>query len=107
MSGLKTYLDISSPGKKEKSANSPLLKSLVEMLLIKVLNPSSIQAYLRSLLPTTIGNHVCPNSWSVTPHKPEPVSEKPQNTMPGYSIPPTIPATLVATGYGNSNHRLE
>ena len=23
---------------------------------------------------------------------------EPQNTMPGYSIPPTLPATLVATG---------
>src|ERR1700733_11319698 len=80
------------------SQYSPLLKTLVSTLLIKVLKPSSIQAYLRSLEPTTIGNQLCPNSWLVTSHKAPDWLSDPQNTIPGYSIPPTIPDTLVATG---------
>ena len=47
---------------KENSANSPLLKAFVDKSLMKVLKPSSIHAYLRSLLPTIIGNQLCPNS---------------------------------------------
>ncbi len=77
---------------------SPLLKASVERKLMKVLKPSSIQAYLRSLLPTIIGNQLWPNSWSVTPHRLAPLLSLEQNTIPGYSMPPTMPATLVATG---------
>src|SRR5438445_9990325 len=78
--------------------NSPLLKDLSAIVLIKVLKPSSIHGYFLSLLPTIIGNQLCPNSCDVTPHKPLLFALYPQNTMPGYSIPPTIPATLDATG---------
>src|SRR5580704_11258160 len=88
-------------------ANSPLLNALSATELMNVLNPSSIHGYLRSLLPTIIGNQVCPNSWLVTPHKLPPSASDEQNTIPGYSIPFTFPATLVATGYGNSNHCFE
>src|SRR5471030_1413333 len=80
------------------SQYSPLLKTLVSTLLMNVLNPSSIQAYLRSFEPTIIGNQLCPNSWFVTSHKAPPWLSNPQKTIPGYSIPPTLPATLVATG---------
>src|SRR5579875_1315729 len=76
--------------------NSPLLKSSTANVLRKVLKPSSIQPYLRSLLPTTIGNHVWPNSWSVTLNKPAPLERALQKTMDGYSIPLILLATLVA-----------
>src|ERR1700742_2686585 len=80
------------------SKYSPLLNTLVSTLLIKVLKPSSIQAYLRSFEPTIIGNQLWPNSWLVTSHRSPVCDFHPQKTIPGYSIPPTIPATLVATG---------
>src|SRR5579871_3037325 len=87
--------------------NSPLLKSFSSTELIKVLNPSSIHAYFLSLDPTIIGNHVWPNSWLVTPYRSNFEAFAEQNTMPGYSMPPTIPATLTAQGYGYSNHCFE
>src|SRR6201999_2266234 len=93
-----------SPGLR---AYSPLLKSAVDSVLIKVLKPSSIQPYRRSFDPTIIGNQVWPNSWSFTPHKLPFLALYPQKTIPGYSIPPTIPATAVAAGYGNSYHCFE
>ena len=65
---------------------------------MKVLNPSSIHAYSRSLDPTTIGNHSWPSSWVVTPNKPRSAARRPQNTIIGYSMPPTGPATLIAVG---------
>src|ERR1700744_1645713 len=79
-------------------AYSPLLKSAVDSVLIKVLKPSSIQPYNRSFEPTIIGNQVWPNSWSFTPQRLAFCALYPQNTIPGYSIPPTIPATAVAAG---------
>ena len=67
---------------------------------MKVLNPSSIQAWRRSLLPTIIGNHSWPCSCAMVPKTS--CSLPPPCTMTniGYSIPPTGPATLVACGYG-------
>jgi len=65
---------------------------------MKLLNPSSIQGYSRSFDPTTIGNHWWPSSWVVTPNKPRSPARCPQNTIIGYSIPPTGPATLIAVG---------
>src|SRR6185503_1469808 len=80
------------------SKYSPVLNPLVSTLLINVLKPSSIQAYFLSLEPTINGNQLWPNSWSVTSHSPPSWLSAPQNTMPGYSMPRTVPATLVATG---------
>src|ERR1035437_163025 len=80
------------------SLNSPWLKTFVSTPLMNVLNPSSIHGYLRSLEPTIIGNQLWPNSWLVTPHKPPALLFHEQKTIPGYSIPPTTPATLVAEG---------
>src|SRR3978361_1883341 len=77
---------------------SPLLNFSVEYSFINVLKPSSIHIYLRSFEPTIIGNQLCPNSWLVTSHSSPVCDFQPQNTIPGYSIPPTVPATFVATG---------
>ena len=65
---------------------------------MKLLNPSSIHPYSRSLLPTIIGNQVWPNSWSVTLYSPWTSVRFRQKTIIGYSIPPSIPFTLLANG---------
>ena len=65
---------------------------------MNVLNPSSIHAYSRSFEPTIIGNHWWPSSCVVTPNKPRPPERSPQNTIIGYSMPATGPATLIAVG---------
>ena len=67
-------------------------------MLMKVLNPSSIQAYNRSFDPTIMGNHSWPSSCVVTPNRARSPARCPQNTIIGYSIPPTGPATLIAVG---------
>ena len=71
---------------------------------MNVLNPSSIHAYSRSLLPTIIGNHWCPSSCVVTPKSPRVLRRLAQNTIIGYSMPATGPLTLIAVGYGYGNH---
>ena len=73
-------------------------------MLMKLLKPSSIQAYSRSFDPTIIGNHPWPSSWVVTPNRPRSPARYEQNTIMGYSIPPTGPPTLIAVGYGYRNH---
>ena len=64
-------------------------------MLMNVLNPSSIQMCRRSSVLTIIGNQVCPTSWSVTPCMPPTLVRDPQNTIMGYSMPPSGPLTLV------------
>src|SRR5665647_3515664 len=85
-------------------AYSPLLNSSAAYTSINVLKPSSIQGYRLSSLPTIIGNQLCPISCAVTQYNSPALSFQPSNTMPGYSIPPAIPASLMATGYGYTNH---
>src|SRR5262249_41398439 len=69
-----------------------------EKIFMNVLYPSSCPAYSRPFDPTIIGNHWWPSSWVVTPYRPRPPERSPQNTIIGYSIPPTGPATLIAVG---------
>ena len=71
---------------------------------MKVLKPSSIHACRRSSVFTTIGNQLWPNSCVVTPHSPRGSVRPPQYDTIGYSIPPTIPLTFVAVGYGYAYH---
>src|SRR5580698_2043982 len=71
---------------------------------MNVLKPSSMNAFRRSLDPTTIGNHVCPISCAEIQNSCLPLSGMPSNTMPGYSIPVENPATLIAAGQGYGNH---
>src|SRR5207247_4261760 len=66
--------------------------------VMKLLKPSSIQAYNRSLEPTIIGNHSWPSSWVVTPNRLRSPARCPQKTIIGYSMPPTGPPMLMAVG---------
>src|SRR5665213_109330 len=85
-------------------AYSPWLNASEAYTSINVLKPSSIQPKRRSSLPTIIGNQLWPISCAVTQYSSFPLSVIPSNTIPGYSIPPAMPASLMATGYGYTNH---
>ena len=73
----------------------------------KVFRPSSIQVHWRSSLLMIIGNQLCPTSWMITPIRPCLVralqvpsfsGRGPLKQIMGYSMPPTGPFTLMATG---------
>src|SRR5690625_4746226 len=83
---------------------SPSFARMVRRRLKNIFKPSSNHPCKRSLLPTIIGNQLCPNSWSVTPHKDSPPRSYLQKLTEGYSIPFTLVAILVATGYGYSKY---
>ena len=61
------------------------------------LNPSSIQPYHVSLVPTTIGHHWCAVSWSAAPSL--------ELITIGYSMPALGPSCSVSCGnwYGNQS----
>src|SRR5580692_4598024 len=86
---------------------SPLLNFAVEYSLMKVLNPSSIHMKRRSLVPTIMGNQLCPISCVTSPHKLPSVRSDLQKMIPGYSIPRATPATLTAEFQGYSKYFAE
>ena len=63
------------------------------------LNPSSIQPYHVSLLPTIIGHHWCPVSWSAAPWF--------ELITIGYSMPALGPSCSVSCGNGYGAHSFE
>ena len=60
---------------------------------MKVLNPSSINAFRRSFDPTIIGNQVWPISCAEIQNSVLSLSSMPSKMMPGYSMPVEKPAT--------------
>src|ERR1043165_3934311 len=69
---------------------------------LKRVSPSSIQAYRRSSEPTCIGNHMCPNSWTITDWRDSVSRGPPMQVNIGYSMPvhDTGPSIAVICGYG-------
>src|SRR4051812_11951231 len=74
---------------------------------MKVLKPSSIHMYLRSLEPTIIGNQLWPTSWVTSPKRSPFFRLLKQKMAPGYSIPNATPDTFTAEFHGYSKYLVE
>src|SRR4051812_49572953 len=70
---------------------------------MKVLKPSSIQAWRRSSKPTIIGNQLWPISCALIQNSGLGGASMSSKTRPGYSMPAAGPATLIAAGPGGGD----
>ena len=74
---------------------------------MKVLKPSSCHMYARSLLPTIIGNHMCPISCVTTLYRSYTSRLLFSIATIGYSMPLIGPSIAEICGHGYMNHRSE